>query len=90
MTASWLIHSEVDVETVQSAMRHFEIEDRGRYSMREGAKVCHYEGFDNAGLRHEKTLVSQGLTEKNQGLGAMRALGLEPRTQGLKVPCSTN
>jgi hypothetical protein len=39
---------------------------------------------------HEKTLVSQGLTEKNQGLGAMRALGLEPRTQGLKVPCSTN
>ena len=39
---------------------------------------------------HEKTLISQGLTQKNQGLGAMRALGLEPRTQGLKVPCSTN
>ena len=39
---------------------------------------------------HEKTLVSQRFTEKNQGLGAMRALGLEPRTQGLKVPCSTN
>jgi hypothetical protein len=34
---------------------------------------------------HKKTLISQGLTEKNQGLGAMRALGLEPRTQGLKV-----
>ncbi len=38
----------------------------------------------------EKTLVSQGFTKKNQGLGAMRTLGLEPRTQGLKVPCSTN
>jgi hypothetical protein len=37
-------------------------------------------------VRHEKTLVSQGITEKNQGLEAMRALGLEPRTQGLKVP----
>jgi hypothetical protein len=39
---------------------------------------------------HEKTLISQRLTEKNQGLGAMRALGLEPRTQGLKVPGAPN
>ena len=39
---------------------------------------------------HEKTLISQGLTQKNQGLGAMRALGLEPRPQGLKVHGAPN
>ena len=58
--------------------------------MRQGAKGCHYEGLRTERLGHEKTLESQGLTEKNQGFGAMRALGLEPRTQGLKVLCSTN
>jgi len=35
--------------------------------------------------KHKKTLVSQGITNKNQGFVAMRALGFEPRTQGLKV-----
>ena len=39
---------------------------------------------------HTKTLVSQGFTEKNQGFARVRAEGLEPSTQGLKVLCSTD
>ena len=58
--------------------------------MRQGAKGRHSESIRIDRLGHEKTLVSQGLTEKNQGLGAMRTLGLEPRTQGLKVHGATN
>ena len=59
-------------------------------SLRQGANLRHSSGIEIDNKRHKKTLVSQGLTFKNQGLGAVRALGLEPRTQGLKVPCSTN
>ena len=62
----------------------------GREGVRQGAKGRHSEALQIDRFGHEKTLVSQRFTEKNQGLGAMRALGLEPRTQGLKVPCSTN
>jgi integrase len=54
-------------------------------SIRIGADSCGEPNHHNQPSGHEKTLVSQRLTEKNQGLGAMRALGLEPRTQGLKV-----
>ena len=42
-------------------------------------------GQASEALRHEKTLVSQGITKKNQGFARMRAEGLEPSTQGLKV-----
>ena len=31
-----------------------------------------------------------GFTKKNQGFALMRAEGLEPSTQGLKVLCSTD
>ena len=57
----------------------------GREGVRQGAKGRHSEALQIDRFGHEKTLVSQRFTEKNQGLGAMRALGLEPRTQGLKV-----
>ena len=47
--------------------------------------------LDNEPLEgQKKTLVSQGISFKNQGFVAMRALGFEPRTQGLKVLCSTD
>ena len=59
-------------------------------TLRQGANSRHSSDIEPANKRHEKTLVSQGISFKNQGFGAMRALGLEPRTQGLKVPCSTN
>jgi hypothetical protein len=41
-------------------------------------------------VEHKKTLVSCGITEKNQGFARMRAEGLEPSTQGLKVRSGTN
>jgi len=53
----------------------------------EGSECKNLSGDRHPNWANEKTLVSQGFTEKNQGLGAMRALGLEPRTQGLKVLC---
>ncbi len=58
--------------------------------VRNGADWCGL--VPNRGVQneHEKTLVSQGKSKENQGFSGVRALGLEPRTQGLKVPCSTN
>jgi hypothetical protein len=56
-----------------------------REGVQQGAKGRHSDTIGTVRYGHEKTLISQELTEKNQGLGAMRALGLEPRTQGLKV-----
>jgi site-specific recombinase XerD len=38
----------------------------------------------------KKPCVSQGFTKEKQGFSQVRVLGLEPRTNGLKVRCSTD
>ena len=42
------------------------------------------------GSQNEKTPVSQAFSLEKRGVSLMRAEGLEPSTQGLKVLCSTN
>lgn len=72
-----------------AAPQHFR-QHLARDPMREGAIARHYEGFDYHGFGHKTTLVSQGVTEKNQGFYLVRAERLELSTQGLKVLCSTD
>ena len=54
------------------------------------ASPCEMEGILGDITETDSTNEKSGETNDFAALRAMRALGLEPRTQGLKVPCSTN
>ncbi len=53
-------------------------------------KSMHFGAHLAANSENEKTPVSQAITLEKPGFSLMRAEGLEPSTQGLKVLCSTN
>lgn len=66
------------------------VQQPGVASMREGTIERHkYESAPDR-LEYEKPPRSQGKHGVLWGLNSMRAEGLEPSTQGLKVLCSTD
>ena len=62
----------------------------GFNSMRQGVKQCHYDEKEGMDSDNEKTPYSQGKYGDFIRHDQMRAEGLEPSTQGLKVLCSTD
>jgi hypothetical protein len=59
----------------------------GCFSVPLGTVPCE---MDGAGLGHKKTPASQGKHGVSKSFMRVRAEGLEPSTQGLKVLCSTD
>ncbi len=62
----------------------------GCETVRTSANQCEIEPIRDVLSETDSTNEKSGETNVFAALSAMRALGLEPRTQGLKVPCSTN
>ncbi len=67
-----------------------QLQRSGCETMLPGASRCEIEVFLDGSSEIDSTNEKSGETNVFAALNAMRALGLEPRTQGLKVPCSTN
>jgi len=66
------------------------VQQSGVDSMRQGAKGRHKDESAPDHSVYEKTPRSQGKHGVSKGFDIMRAEGLEPSTQGLKVLCSTD